>query len=1067
MALPRLGSLRFLAAATAVMVACLLAGGAAAEEHSHPAGHWPHGRALHADPAPATPATATTSPAATPLPPIRPTTRCKAKLPAALQRTAAGNSTARPQNMSPSRRAPARGRLPRRADLQQVLALIAAGSPTFVDPRFSTHHCIDGRHEAGGVHTPGGDISEFLLALAGYQEAALAGAALPEAHVYEAMVAFIDAYAVPGERPFYMHTDHRADAHMRAAAGVDAAYSFRGAPAEDRDRLLALATDPEAVGCGHLKRTLQHPDVYRTPAALTANVLRAFWRALWRDADAGTGAVLLHTLHDDADEGAMVVVTGAACGDSVMTFNPKVAGMGQVLVYQPEAPAHLRQTLARFLCDRRPALAADAACSAGAVRAAMERIFAAGLASTVAAAAADRPQDSVVAAAEAPFAGVRTAEPAPPESAAAAAEAAYAAAGGNTGCAGTLVTADTLAGSRASSETWRILSQPQAAALTAAGPAFVPVDGHTWSCIDGRSQKAVLGTPGGSFSEFLLALAGHLRAGLVLPDEDTMQALLDAYAAQYATPFYRQVYMHSDAAAVKALAAKLGVSSLDLAAPPAALRARVLAHVADPAYIGCEHLRLTLQKPEVYGIDAKTAQWAVRAFFRALWADTARGAGRFAFEARPAPPSPRPASSSWRRVRGRGRGRAGAGGGPRGGRRAHGLLWRLPGPHGSHCADAPAAGLGSAPALGSGSALVYHYHDITGLRDWNAEFFTEWFNPRLASPTAGATRAALRSLMDTIFAPQLGSTAPAMSSGLPQYWAMVSASSDAALLSALAADRDAASGVAAGSKGGAELVLPGYSCSSFTRASFDALKEGIAGTLGIGASRVLLSRLRCALYTKPFPAASRRLLAEAAAASSGSGSGAGAGAGATGTLVPAVGVELLAPAAGSAEKGLTEALAAMKAATSPAGLLSLPGGFVADVAYPSTASGGDGSIKTEAWLIPSIFVGLIAVTVGSLGYVKRSQQQRERRKERAEQEQKLGGAFPAIPLVVPGAGAAQPPPPPPALRPATPRGAAYKAVDVDLDGPGGGFGQQAARAGAARGPGTPRGVQFREPHDFV
>eukprot|EP00741_Cyanophora_paradoxa_P010296 tig00020516_g9965.t1 len=1031
----------------AVVLVLVLATGEAARahRHDHRESRRAHARALRAEAAAAAPApsseSAATAPAAS-VAPIRPATRCTAKLPPGMQRTVPGNHTARPQNMSP----------------EQVLAFVAAANPTFVDPRFSTHHCIDGRHEAGGVHTPGGDISEFLLALAGYQESALGGAALSEEHVYEMMVAFIDAYAVPGERPFYMHTDHHADAYMRTAAGVDAAYSFAKAPAGDRDRLLSFASDPATVGCGHLKRTLQHPDVYHTPAALTANVLRAFWRALWRDSDAGTGAVTLHTFHEDANEGAMVVVTGAACGDSVMTFNPKVAGMGQVLVYQPEAPRHLRQTLARFLCDRRPALAADAACSVAAVRSAMDKIFAAGLTSTVRAVAADMPQDALAASAEAQFAGVQTGEPAPPESAAAAADAAYLSAGGNLGCSVTDATAQTLVAAGSPSNGWRVLSQQHAAALVAAGPAFVPAEGFTFSCIDGRSQKAVLGTPGGSFSEFLLALGAHVAAGLVVADEDTVQALLDAYAAQYAIPFYRQVYMHSDAAAVKALAAKLGAASLDLAAPPAALRARVLAHVTDPAYVGCEHLRLTLQEPGVYGVNGTVARWAVRAFFRALWADVARGAGRFAFEVLE-------------------------------GDRVEGAVVMLSsgGCSGRAAAIAPMRPpitAGSAPALGAGSALVYHYQDVQPLRDWNAGFFTEWFNPRLASPTAGATRAGLAEVMAKLFTPQLAATARAISGGLPQYWAFVSSSNDAPLLTALTADAAASAAAGAGTKAGVELAMPAYDCGGLSLAAFEAVKDGLSSMLSISRSRVLLSKLRCTIYTKAFTG--RRILAAATGGTTTTTTPtiapAGTAAGATGRAVPTVGVELLPPAAGSGEKSVAEALAAMKsaAASTPNGLLSIPGGYAADFVYPSTtssSSSGTATIELAAWMIPSTFAGITLSTIVSLWWVKRQQRKKEKEKALEAEQQKAGGAYPGIPIVIPGGGESRhgstfrEAAPGMGLRPVTPGpgGAGYKSVDVDLDserdayGPGNG----PARAYTPRGPGTPRGVQFRGTPDYV
>eukprot|EP00741_Cyanophora_paradoxa_P000538 tig00000411_g521.t1 len=211
------------------------------------------------------------------------------------------------------------------------------------------------------------------------------------------------------------------------------------------------------------------------------------------------------------------------------------------------------------------------------------------------------------------------------------------------GCPMLDVTASVIAASKENdpAKLWRILSLEHAKAF--AGDAqIVDVVNNTWSCIDGRSTKAILGTPGGTMSEFILALAAFQKKGFDVPNEDTMQALVDLYSAHYTIPYVRQFYMHTDALSVARIAEKLSVDAGQLGSwlsnPPARLRPALLEYSANPEYMGCGHIKNTIEEGvkgmPTYGIDSQRVIWAVRSFMRALWADTSRGAGRFVYESK-------------------------------------------------------------------------------------------------------------------------------------------------------------------------------------------------------------------------------------------------------------------------------------------------------------------------------------------------------------------------------------------------------------------------------------------------
>lgn len=151
------------------------------------------------------------------------------------------------------------------------------------------------------------------------------------------------------------------------------------------------------------------------------------------------------------------------------------------------------------------------------------------------------------------------------------------------------------------------------------------------SCVDGRDDSGVVGTPGGDAGELLLALGAVERVTGKPIDDATLHTLvlrrLDAFG---------RFYFHTDLAAGNALIQAMRKDHrLDealsrvfeplewrrfMSAPPAAVRDVVLEHAIVPAHIGCGHLRLALLSSDRYGIRPALIESVLREFLRLQWA---------------------------------------------------------------------------------------------------------------------------------------------------------------------------------------------------------------------------------------------------------------------------------------------------------------------------------------------------------------------------------------------------------------------------------------------------------------
>lgn len=150
------------------------------------------------------------------------------------------------------------------------------------------------------------------------------------------------------------------------------------------------------------------------------------------------------------------------------------------------------------------------------------------------------------------------------------------------------------------------------------------------SCIDGRDERGIIGSPGGDSGKFLLTLAAIERTtGRQLGEEDVAEGLLSHFDT------FGHFYTHTDAGAFDTLVEALktdpgfgtaAIDSLDpegwfefLRNPPLELRKSLQEHLVEPAHIGCGHIRLMLQHSDEYEIRKELVLAYLRAIHHLWW----------------------------------------------------------------------------------------------------------------------------------------------------------------------------------------------------------------------------------------------------------------------------------------------------------------------------------------------------------------------------------------------------------------------------------------------------------------
>jgi len=151
------------------------------------------------------------------------------------------------------------------------------------------------------------------------------------------------------------------------------------------------------------------------------------------------------------------------------------------------------------------------------------------------------------------------------------------------------------------------------------------------SCVDGRDDHGVVGTPGGDTGELLLAFAAtELVTGRPIATS-TWKQIMSRYIDTFG-----HLYLHTDTTALNRfimsmradprLADQLPPRETQgpgwrafMARPPAHLRELILEHLLIPDHIGCGHVRLMMQNGDEYGIRESLVRSFLHEYYMMRW----------------------------------------------------------------------------------------------------------------------------------------------------------------------------------------------------------------------------------------------------------------------------------------------------------------------------------------------------------------------------------------------------------------------------------------------------------------
>jgi len=146
----------------------------------------------------------------------------------------------------------------------------------------TSFECLDDRISEPSLSTPGGDLGEFILALASYL-----AARDPEGNTRPTQEAVDSLFAhylesMPPNRPMVHCTDERAIAHLEAQLPIEN-LDLSSPPEHAREAgLLEKLTQVDNHGDSHIRLLLKQPEWYQLGDYLVPMVIKAFYSNLWR-----------------------------------------------------------------------------------------------------------------------------------------------------------------------------------------------------------------------------------------------------------------------------------------------------------------------------------------------------------------------------------------------------------------------------------------------------------------------------------------------------------------------------------------------------------------------------------------------------------------------------------------------------------------------------------------------------------------------------------------------------------------------------------------------------------------
>ena len=145
---------------------------------------------------------------------------------------------------------------------------------------------------------------------------------------------------------------------------------------------------------------------------------------------------------------------------------------------------------------------------------------------------------------------------------------------------------------------------------------YARVTHSSFRCLDGRTTEGVLGTPGGDAGEFVLGLLVYQDLiGVFLTQEN----VTDYFETYLKCMEMSRFYMCTDQAAVDHMAKELALDDIDMYDPDPEIVEDLLEAVVEPNNIGDSHLKMMIDKPELYSINKTIVEFYLYAFYSVLW----------------------------------------------------------------------------------------------------------------------------------------------------------------------------------------------------------------------------------------------------------------------------------------------------------------------------------------------------------------------------------------------------------------------------------------------------------------
>lgn len=145
---------------------------------------------------------------------------------------------------------------------------------------------------------------------------------------------------------------------------------------------------------------------------------------------------------------------------------------------------------------------------------------------------------------------------------------------------------------------------------------WVNVRTATFGCADGRSAQEGLSTWGGDFGEFVTALNVYEQMATI----HLSQAEVTTIFRKYLEASNRQAFT----TCISGLAVRQMFGSVDdmvsaVTNPAEDKKAALWLKIADPSFIGNDHIKFMLENPSEYSVRKELVQHAIHSFFDILW----------------------------------------------------------------------------------------------------------------------------------------------------------------------------------------------------------------------------------------------------------------------------------------------------------------------------------------------------------------------------------------------------------------------------------------------------------------